>query len=372
MKISREKFLAISIIFLSIITGNLVAQDSSSTEYQQIRFFKLNQSNDLYTYLYQSDKYFTDGVNFELAHPVFNNKVSDYFLLGFKETPYRDFSLSFNQDMYTPENTQATEVDSTDRPYAGQLYATYAKYTNQFFKGRKITSRLFFGIQGPWALGKQAQNGVHSAINNEPVKGWDNQLSNGLIFDYELNYMQLIPVSSPITELHYFGIAHIGTLNNFIEAGIRFKIGRFTDSYMNFYGIANPRMNYNFKADDIAKMSPSRRKTIPKRIRALSLEDQAKYINKKLNRKFQLYFFTEATASYFIYDGSVQGSLIQFSPNTYELSYSDYEHSEILGRYGVVIQYSHFYLEYARYLQNDIYKEVGVFGYGKMILSWVF
>jgi len=346
------------------------AQDSNA--YKQIHFFKLNQSNDLFTYLYQSDKYFTDGVNIELAHSIFNNKVADAVLFGFKNTPFVDFSLSLNQDMYTPTNTKLTTVDSTDRPYAGQLYATYAKYSNHFYKGKKIGSSVFIGIQGPGAFAGESQNFVHSAINNDSTNGWDNQLSNGLILDYSIQYMAIIPISSPITELHYFGKAHFGTLNMITEVGFRFKIGHYTDSYMNFYGIYNPRNNYSFTATDIAKMSNNRRKIIPKRIRQQSLEQQAIYLNERLSRKFQFYFFTEGTFSYVIRDGSVEGSLIQFSSNLYEYNYSDYEHTKALARYGFVFQYSHFYMEYARYLQNDTYEEHGVFGYGKIILSWVF
>jgi len=360
------------IIIIILFCSFTLVQAQDSNVYRQIHFFKLNQSNDLFTYWYQSDKYFTDGVNLELAHSIFNNEFADAVLFGFKNTSFKDFSLSLNQDMYTPTNTKITTVDSTDRPYAGQLYATYAKYSNHFYKGKKIRSSVFIGMQGPAAFAGKSQNFVHSTINNDSTKGWGNQLSNGLILDYSIQYMAMIPVSSPITELHYFGKAHFGTLNMITEIGFRFKIGRYTDSYMNFYGIYNPRNTYNFKAADIAKMSNNRRKIIPKRIRQQSLEQQANYLNKKLSRKFQFYFFTEGIFSYVIRDGSVEGSLIQFSNNIYEYNYSDYEHTKLLGRYGFVLQYSHFYMEYARYLQNDTFEEHGVFGYGKIILSLVF
>jgi len=359
--------------FISVLLSYYsFAQVEDSLVYKQVQFVKLNQANDLFTIFFQSDKYYTDGVDFEMAHQIFNNKASDFVLLGFKDTPYKDFSLSFNQDMYTPENTQLTTVDSNDRPYAGQLYITYSKYSNQFIKGRKLTSKIYFGFQGSMALAGKSQNFVHNAIGNDSILGWDNQLSNGLILDYEMQYMQLIPVSSPITELHYFGNLRIGTLNNLAELGFRFKIGRFTDSYINFYGIGNRRNNYTLSAKDIANMSPNRRRTIPKKIRALSLEEQANYFSDKLNRKFQLYFFTEAMGAYILRNGSVEGSLIQFSPNVYEYNYGDYNHFEWGGRYGFVLQYSGFYMEFARYLHTDDYRDSGFFGYGRMIMGWVF
>jgi hypothetical protein len=362
----------ILLFFFFILSQHLVFSQDSTDVYKQIRFIKFNQANDLFTVFFQSDKYYTDGVDMELALPIFNNKVADIVLLGFKNTPYKDFSLSFNQDMYTPENTQITTVDSSDRPYAGQMYLTYSKYSNQFIKGRKITTSLYLGVQGPAAMAGKSQNWVHHIIDNDSVLGWDNQLSNGLIIDYIVQYMALIPISTSITELHYFGNIHLGTLNSSTQAGIRFKIGHYTDSYMNFYGISNLLNDYHFTASDIAKMTQNRRKLIPKRIRQKSLKEQAKYLNEKLNRKFQFYFFSEATVNYILRDGSVEGSLIQFQDNIYEFNYDDYKHTKLLGRYGLVLQYKHFYMEYARYLENDTYQKNGVFGYGKIIISVVF
>ena len=349
---------------------NVIAQEKSD-EYKQIEFIKLNESNDLFTYWFQSDKYFTDGIHLEFAHRIFNNKIADKVLFGF-DTKYKDFGLSFNHHMYTPDNTELTTIDSTDRPYAGQIYFVYKKVSNDFFKGRKLSSSISMGIQGPAAKAGKAQNFVHETIDNPTAKGWDNQISNGLILDYEVQYMAMIPLWSPLNELHYFGTAHVGALNVNAEIGFRFKFGRYTDSYMNYYGIANDRNTYDFKASDIAKMNKNRRKIIPKHIRTQSLEKQAEYLNKRMNRKFQFYFFTEGTLSYILHDGSVEGSYLQFSDNIYEYNYDDYDHTKLLGRYGFVIQYSHFYLEYARYLQNDSYQHHGVFGYGKIILSFIF
>ena len=360
-------------VFVFQIGGNTAYSQSADTlNYQQVHFFKLNQANDLFTVLFQSDKYYTDGIDMELAHSIFNNKVADAVLLGFKKSPYKDFSLSLNQDIYTPKNTSLTDVDSTDRPYAGQLFMVYAKYSNQFWKAKKIVSSVYMGVQGPAAFAKEVQNGVHKLISNKEVMGWDNQLSNGLILDYQLQYLQLIPVSSPITELHYFGTARVGALNNLAEAGLRFKIGRYTDTYMNFFGIYNPRYQQSFTAIDVQKMSSNRRKMIPKRLRNKSFEQQAIFLNQKISRKFQLYLYTELKGTYWLRDGSVQGSLIQFSPNKYELKYYDYEHFVVGGRYGVVLQYARFFMEYSRYITTDKYTNNGFFGYGRLILSWAF
>ncbi len=366
------KYLRILLIsYLAFSLSRAYSQSDTNT-YRQIHFLKLNQANDLFTYWFQSDREYSDGVNIELAHRIFKNKIADFVLLGFKNTPYKDFSLAISQDMYTPKNTSTDSIIYNDRPYAGQLYFTYAKYTNDFWRGRKLKARVFIGVQGPIAFAEQAQNNVHRWVDNPTANGWEHQLSNGIILDYELQYMQQIPLVSHLTELHAFARTRFGTMYNAAELGIRFKFGHYTDSYTNFYGIANPKYNYHLKTSDLAKLSSSRRKIIPKRIRKKSAEEQITYLNNKLNRKFQFYFFTEAMLNYMLRDGSVEGSLIQFSPNVHSYSYSDYNHTNYIGRYGFVLQYKGFYMEYMRYLENDVYEIYPVFGYGRIILCWVF
>jgi len=365
--------LTVSILLLELLVhGTANAQLNDSVNYRQVKYVKLNQANDLYTYWFQTDKYYSDGINIDFAFSFLNNKVSDKILWGVKNTPYKDFSFGINQDMYTPDNKEITMVDSTDRPYAGQLFVTYGKFSNLFWEGKKLTSKIYFGIQGPASLAGETQNKVHAGIGNNEVKGWDNQLSNGLILDYEVSYLQMIPISSSFTELHGYGILRAGTMNTSAEIGFRFKIGRYTDSYMNMFGIANRKNLHHFTTSDIAKMSSNRKKIIPKRIRTQSLEVQANYLSDKLNRKFQLYFFTEGSIGYLYRDGSVEGSLIQFSPNTYVYDYSNYHHFSAGGRYGFVLQYSAFYMEYERYLRTDAFNDNAFFGYGRIILSWVF
>jgi len=362
-------------LFLGLMLLSLFSSaqtDSTSVNYKQIHFVKLNQANDLFTYWFQSDRNYSDGVNIEVAHSIFNNKVADFALLGLKNTPYKDFSLAISQDIFTPKNTTTTELDTTDRPYSAQLYLTYAKYSNNFWKGYKLVSRIFLGVQGPIAFGKEAQNTVHKMINNPTANGWDHQLRNGLVIDYETQFLKEIPVTSHLTEFHLFTTGHIGTIYNYAEIGFRFKFGHYTDTYMNFYGIANPRYKHKLTIKDLAKFSKTRKQIIPKRIRKKSAQEQINYLNNKLNRKLQIYFFTEGMATYMLYDGTVEGSIITFEENEYEYSYDDYDHLNLTARYGFVFQYSHFYLEYMRYIGNDVYKISDAFGYGRIVLTWVF
>jgi len=350
----------------------LILFSQEEKEYQQLHMLRLKQENDLYQYWYQSDKNFSDGIHIEVAHRIFNIKPADWFLIGFKDTPYKDFSLSIGQDLFTPSNTQTTEVDTNDRPYTGLLYFTYSKFSNRFLKGKKLYTNFFLGLQGAWAMGEEMQNGVHEVLDNPTAKGWDNQLGTGLMLDYDVNYMQLIPVGNKFFESNFLGKAHIGTMYDYVTAGILLKIGHYSDTYMNYDGIVNSRNNLLVNEDDIENMSSAKRKLMPKSIRNSSLENQVNYINKRMNRKWQYFFMLEFQTSYTFYDGTAEGSLIQFSNNVHTFPLSSEDQLVFQGEYSFNVQYGHFHMEFNRFIENDAYNSGDFFGFGEISLSWIF
>lgn len=107
--------------------------------------------------------------------------------------------LALGQNIYTPTDTQATELQLDDRPYAAWLYlgASFHNYrparrrsTGAWSPARVDVFEVNLGVVGPAALGRQVQNLVHELIDVETAKGWDNQLHNepGLNLIYETKW----------------------------------------------------------------------------------------------------------------------------------------------------------------------------------------
>jgi hypothetical protein len=250
--------------------------------------------------------------------------------------------LSVGQDPFTPENLDLEEVDSTDRPYAALLYLTYAKFSNDFFKGWQINSNFYIGISGEYAFGETAQNGIHEMIDNKPALGWSNQIGTSLMLDYDVKYKQLLPFNTSIFESNFFGKAHLGTVYNYLEAGFDFKVGHYGDSYLNDRGIYRKRNSIQLREEDFQKLSKAKLQMIPKKIRKRTIQEQIDYLNERLNRNFQFYFHFGTQISYNFYDGSSQGSLISFSKNVYELKGKDLNSMLYQGYYGFSLQYNSF------------------------------
>ena len=101
--------------------------------------------------------------------------------------------LVLGQNIYTPEDTDATALVRDDRPYAGWLYAgisVHAETTRQR-NGVSIDTldsvELDLGIVGPESFAQDVQNSYHDLIGVSRSNGWDHQLKNepgvALIFE---------------------------------------------------------------------------------------------------------------------------------------------------------------------------------------------
>lgn len=369
MQLGMRVYLIIYILF--VLFKGSTAQVLEDSNYVQLHMLRIDQQNDLYQYWYQSDENFSDGLHIELAHRVFNNKPADWFLIGFKDTPYNDFSLAITQDIFTPANLKATEVDSSDRPYSGLLYFTYTKYSNQFYKGRKLITKFYLGIEGEDALGEEVQNGVHEIIDVGKAKGWDNQLGTGLMLDYEVTYSQLLPLGNHFYESNAYGQTHVGTIYNYVKAGFNFKIGHYSDTYMNYSGIYDYQNKAHITEEQFSQLNKVKRRLIPKSVKQLPVREQVRYINKRMNRKVQCYLIFDFHAIYTFQDGTRSGSLVQLSENTYEKPLEEENRLIVQGFYSLNAQYGRIILRFNRFLENDLFAKGNVFGFGEVSLSLV-
>lgn len=86
--------------------------------------------------------------------------------------------IAVGQNIFTPEDLNATEVVLDDRPYAGWLHTDF---TALGCNDRTIDVLEFsIGVVGPSAGGKELQTWFHEIIDSPEPMGWDNQLQDEL------------------------------------------------------------------------------------------------------------------------------------------------------------------------------------------------
>ncbi len=128
-----------------------------------------------------------------------------------------------SQSIFTPEDHRRRIPDPNDRPFAAWLHGGFTFIQNT--DDRQLTSLdLQVGVVGPWALGRQIQNGVHSIFGENLVRGWSYQIHNepGITiswdrrwrFNHELqgNYSWEIIPDVGATVGNVFTYANVGAL----------------------------------------------------------------------------------------------------------------------------------------------------------------
>jgi len=221
--------------FVIILFGLTEVQASESTAKSAEKFFSLQYENDLFT-SDNRDRYYTSGLQLSLLERKKAPKWLDWLA---ESTPFYQkgraehtwLQYSFGQKIFTPEDTQAFDVQKKDRPYAGYLYLTtsvMSKIAQQENYDYGNLLELTLGIVGPAALGEQSQTTVHKIIGSDTPNGWDNQLKDELALG--ASYSRFWRFRYPLQNGLEFGVnpqvtGVVGNVYTYGALGTMFRFG---------------------------------------------------------------------------------------------------------------------------------------------------
>lgn len=206
--------------------------------------------NDFFNLFGRSDRDYTNGLRIGWLSPALPDLPDTLatitnFPTFFGEGPVtsvtRRLGISVGQNIYTPQDTEASYPIYNDRPYAAWLYAsfalqeTYKRYNKQTGKNdpvRMDTIQLELGLVGPAAGGEFVQNNFHRLIETTPSNGWAYQLHNeptiGLSFERRWRALQGAFLDTPKLEydvIPTMGFA-VGNVSDYFSAGGIVRIGK--------------------------------------------------------------------------------------------------------------------------------------------------
>ena len=139
--------------------------------------FKIYFDNDLFGNA--TDSQYSSGEKFNLTYRVENptNFLYDFlYTSDSKSDIFTTFAIA-NQ-IYTPVDTDSTELILDDRPYAGWTYIEMGMHKSS--KKSLNSLQLKVGMVGPASKSEEIQNGIHNLINVSLSEGWEHQLNNEL------------------------------------------------------------------------------------------------------------------------------------------------------------------------------------------------
>lgn len=198
--------------------------------------------NDLFN---GTDSNYTNGVKYTLISPDLSPHAPDGklprrvlefihglpFIAGSRPEYTHKAEFSLGQKMFTPRDTDTTELVLDDRPYVGWTYFTTAYHRRNDAAGKVSfmdTVELQLGIIGPESYAEDTQKFVHRARDLDIPRGWHHQLENeaGLAIVFERKWL-LRPAQE--NAFGYSTIAHagaaLGNVFTYGNAGMEFRLG---------------------------------------------------------------------------------------------------------------------------------------------------
>ncbi|NSL89597.1 lipid A deacylase LpxR family protein [Chitinophaga sp. Mgbs1] len=102
------------------------------------------------------------------------------------------FDWALMQIMITPNQIADTSFHPEDYYYAGALFATHGLTSYDPVKKYSLRSEIVFGVLGPWSLAKETQTLFHHIINYQPPEGWEHQVPNSPLLNYNFTYERMV------------------------------------------------------------------------------------------------------------------------------------------------------------------------------------
>ncbi len=328
---TRLATLACTLAGLMVSAGHLYAaplQDNAS-------IVTLQGENDAVSTLRgTSDQYYTSGLRlgFTSGTNALPDGVQRFFNQVWGDGVQR-ISLDLSQSLFTPRNTQFSPPNPRDRPYAGVLALT-GSIIHDSDVARTVLG-LELGVVGPYAQGREVQNGFHSLIGDRTNRGWSYQLRNEPVFEITPSRTWRVPIAQAggveFDTLPSIQVG-VGNLRDYVQPGVVFRFGQ--------------GLNSDF---GVARIQPG-------------LSGTDAYTP---TRPFAWYFFAGADGQAVGRDLTIEGNIFQSSRGVAHRWYvGEFEAGAALMLYGVRLTYAQTWQT-----QEFNHQKGGLFNFGSLAAS---
>lgn len=180
--------------------------------------------NDIFS---NTDRYYTNGIIIGISAPFISTLPINKLMPAGPGNGSTASSISLHHSMFTPHSTKQPPSLHHDRPYASVLLLNYTQITTNHTADYEIITSLKVGLIGDAALGKLLQQAVHTTLpGNDTPMGWETQIRNDLILNYNLQYSRRL-VDRPFFNLHAGPAVSLGTLYTQASGHLNIRAGKF-------------------------------------------------------------------------------------------------------------------------------------------------
>ena len=277
------------ISFSQRINNQISYRDMNSDAYM-----RLSYDNDYFT---GTDKYYTQGINLEVVSNSLRKNPLNFLLLR-RDDKYTKYGIAVDHFGFTPTSIRSSEILQGDRPFAGNLSLKSFNVVYDAERNNIYTSSITLGVIGSRAGGEWMQTTIHEAIGDQLPIGWQFQIANDVIINYEVAVEKRLYTYYDSFLFNVSAGANAGTLSNKVHGGFNFRLG---------------------------KLKPE-------------------IINEK-TKGLQFYIFCESLVNAIGYDPTMQGGVFNRS-SPYTIAAKDIKRLTFQQNFGVVLNFRKIYLEY--------------------------
>jgi lipid A 3-O-deacylase len=313
-------YLKIIVLLLGLSTSALCQNADTLLLPKTGSYISLQYDNDFFS---ATDRYYTQGIVLSFVHGVVHYSPFTYALIRLNKNAQNYYGLHLEQDVFTPKSIRYREgaIYYGERPFTAVFFMSHSLASISSQKKHLLRTRLDLGVIGPAAKGEEEQKGIHKALDNIEPQGWQNQLANDVVINYNLQ------CEKGLVNFRYFegivsGSLRLGTL--YADAGIGGQLRA---------GLLNPYFH-----------SPAKRK-----------------------HKFRIYGHAKINARLVGYNATLQGGL--FSSSIYTLPAASVSRFVLDALGGIVVTYKRLSLEYSKAYITPEFKKGVDHGWGRCVIT---
>lgn len=214
-------------VILMALSSLLFAHRSSAQaifSHPKDKILSISVDNDYFNYRGKgTDRYYTSGTFLSYQYERLH-KMKQHLFAKDLQQPVRRFNvISLSQMLNTPHDIGETGILPNDYPYAGVLFVSMGNL--QVSEKSSTAHNISIGFMGPNALGDQTQTSVHRLIHYTLPQGWDHQINNEWLLQFNMKHRQLLFQEGNFFKVWGYDELNAGTIFNNVTAGINVQLG---------------------------------------------------------------------------------------------------------------------------------------------------
>lgn len=302
--------------------GQRIDNTASFRSVADDNYIRFHYDNDFFR---KTDYYYTQGYQLEMAAPILRKNPVTKLLLQLKEG--QKYGLAFEHYGFTPTSIRSDQILYGDRPFAGIIMLKSFAISVNSERRERLTATLSTGMIGPVAFAGRMQATIHRWSGDVVPHGWQYQIGNDLVINYEVSHEKELLNAANLFSLHSHVRANLGTLSDRAQAGVVMKAGKF---------------------DSVFGKSA-----------------------KKNAKTFQLYAYYQPLGGLVGYDATLQGGVFNRN-NPYTLQANQLNRLTFQNGFGVVANFWKIYLEYSQTFVSKEFKSGEKHSWGGVKMGYSF